>query len=75
MTLEDENKFDFYVGDGIENLRNSEGWSDNKIALHLRRVANEISPRRKLKKINIPKEFVEEFIKKNKEVNKKWEKL
>ncbi len=66
MTLEDENKFDFYVGDGIENLRNSEGWSDNKIALHLRRVANEISPRRKSKKINIPKEFIEEFLNKQK---------
>ncbi len=66
MTIEDENKFDFYVGDAIESLRNSEDWKDGKIAFHLRRVAQELSPKRRTKKIKIPKEFIEEFIKKEK---------
>lgn len=66
MEIEEENKFDFYVGKGIESLRNIEDWSDGKIASHLRRVAQELSPRKgKPKKIIIPKEVVEEFIKKN----------
>ena len=69
MTIEDENKFDFYVGEGIKSLKDSEDWIDGKIAFHLRRVAQELSPRGKTRKIKIPKEFVEEFIKK--EVGKK----
>jgi len=71
MTIEDENKFDFYVGESIGSLKNSEDWDDGKIAFHLRRVAQELSPRgRKTKKIKISKEFVEEFIKKEKEKEK-----
>ena len=65
MTMEEENKFDFYVGNGIENLGNIEDWPDGKIAFHLRRVAQELSPKRgRPKKIVIPKEVVEQFIKK-----------
>ncbi len=50
---EDYTKFDFYIEGGIENLRN-EGWSDKKIALCLRNMAQELSPRKiKSKKITI----------------------
>ena len=66
MELEDENKFDFYVGDKVEELR-GEGWSDKKIARYLRKKATELHPLRKTKKIIIPKEAVEQFIKKESE--------
>lgn len=69
MTIQDENKFDFYVGEGIIKLRDSERWSDVKIALHLRRVAQELSPRKgRPKKVIIPKKAIEDFIKRQ-EIN------
>lgn len=62
--IEDENRFDFYVGEAIEELRNNEDWSDSKIALWLRKKAHELNPLRKTKKLTIPKEFVEDLLKK-----------
>ncbi len=67
MSLKDENKFDFYVGEKIDGLRDTGDWSDKKIARFLRAKATELHPLRKTKKITIPKEFVDEFIKKEKE--------
>ena len=65
MTIDDENKFDFYIDNGIQSLRNSEDWSDAKIASHLRRVAQELNPRKgRVKKIIVPKEVFEEFLNK-----------
>lgn len=63
MTIEDENKFNFYVEGRIEDLRNSEDWSNGKIAFHLRRVAQELSPRKpRVKKIIIPKEEMNKIL-------------
>ena len=57
--MENENKFDFYIGGGIGKLRDIENWGDEKIAFHLRRIAQKISPRKqKPKKIVIPKEVI-----------------
>jgi len=61
--IEDENKFDFYIGEGIESLRNTEDWSDKKIARFLRAKATELHSLRKTKKLKIPKEFMDNFIK------------
>jgi len=62
--IEDENKFDFYIEEGIESLRNTEEWSDKKIARFLRAKSTELHPLRKTKKLKIPKEFIDNFIKK-----------
>jgi len=68
--IEDENKFDFYIGEGIESLRNTEEWSDKKIARFLRAKATELHPLRKTKKLNISKELLVDFIKKGRGL--KW---
>ena len=47
-------KFNFYIEDKVEQLRETEGWSDGKIAWYLRDMAQQLSPRgRKSKKITI----------------------
>lgn len=51
---EDYAKFNFYIEDKIEDLRNTEEWSDGKIAWYLRDMAQQLSPRgRKSNKITI----------------------
>ena len=62
--IDDEIRFDFYTEKSIESLRNTEEWSDKKIARFLRAKATELHPLRKTKKLKIPKEFIDDFINK-----------
>lgn len=40
----DYEKFSYYIEDGIDNLRDTEGWSDKKIAKFLRDEARSLDP-------------------------------
>ncbi len=47
-------KFGFYIDRAIEELQDTEGWSDSKIAFYLRDKAQSLSPRGRIsKKITI----------------------
>ena len=51
---EDYSKFNYYIEDKIEELRDTENWSDSKIAFYLRDMAQSLDPKgRKSKKITI----------------------
>lgn len=50
----DYEKFEYYLRDGIDQLRDTEGWSDQKIARFLREEATSLAPRRRTKTIKVP---------------------
>ncbi len=51
---EDYEKFNYYIEDKIEELKDTEGWADSKIAYYLRDLAQSLDPKgRKAKKITI----------------------
>ena len=75
---ENYTKFNFYVEDGIEQLRNIEDWSDSKIAYYLRDMAQSLDPKgRKAKKITIDPLKIddEELLKYPKEIQERIRKI
>jgi predicted AAA+ superfamily ATPase len=64
---EDYEKFEFYVGEAIEKLRDTENWSDMKIARWLRDKAKDLSPRKKRTTIDVNK-IIKKYLEENKDL-------
>jgi len=58
---------DMSLSEYIERMKEEFNLSDKSVARYFRQKASELDPRIRTKTIKIPKEFIEEYIKKHKE--------